>query len=268
MVGWAGQLRLAVFRESGIPTPVQFTTQSVGTLSGDLIKLLSEAIMPNTTSLPLTVSELVFNQGEKVCTTSLKVAEAFNKQHRDVIRKLKCLECSDEFNARNFTHVEYRDKKGELRKAYEMTKDGFMFLVMGFTGKKAAQIKEAYINAFNQMANQLRSAMPILPPAQYQLPESCLPNFYDSGWLDALYKRCPSESHWTYHIKFQIRPKGGKFCAKFELGIGGKGEDKPWFESSGSEFTDSGFYLEYRDLDELWENVRKVLSKYQANSPF
>ncbi|HHF0514294.1 TPA: hypothetical protein ACPHRT_002392 [Vibrio alginolyticus] len=87
-LGWAGLLRLAVFRESGIPTPVQFTTQSVGTLSGDLIKLLSEAIMPNTTSLPLTVSELVFNQGEKVCTTSLKVAEAFNKQHRDVIRKL------------------------------------------------------------------------------------------------------------------------------------------------------------------------------------
>lgn len=149
-----------------------------------------------------------------------------------------------------------------------MTKDGFMFLIMGFTGKKAAQIKEAYINAFNQMANQLRSAMPTLPPAQYQLPESCLPNFYDSGWLDALYKRCPSESHWTYHIKFQIRPKGGKFCAKFELGIGGKGEDKPRFESSGSEFIDSGFYLEYRDLDELWENVRKVLSKYQANSPF
>ncbi|CAK1957365.1 Phage-related protein [Vibrio crassostreae] len=47
MVGWAGQLRLAVFRESGIPTPVQFTTQSVGTLSGDSIKLLSEAIMAN-----------------------------------------------------------------------------------------------------------------------------------------------------------------------------------------------------------------------------
>ena len=31
-----------------------------------------------------------------------------------------------------------------------------MFLVMGFTGKEAAQIKEAYINAFNQMEAQLR----------------------------------------------------------------------------------------------------------------
>lgn len=224
--------------------------------------------MPNTTSLTLTVSDLVFNQGEKVRTTSLKVAEAFNKQHKDVIRKLKGLECSNDFIERNFTLNEYRDGIGRKLPMFEMSKDGFMFLVMGFTGKKAAQIKEAYINAFNQMANQLRSAMPTLPPVQYQLPETCLPNFYDSGWLPALYKRCPAESHWTYHIKFQIRPKGGKFCAKFELGIGGKGEDKPWFESSGSKFIDSGFYLEYRDLNELWEKVRKVLAKYQASSPF
>lgn len=36
-----------------------------------------------------------------------------------------------------------------------MTKDGFIFLVMGFTGQKAAAIKEAYINAFNMMALQL-----------------------------------------------------------------------------------------------------------------
>ena len=43
----------------------------------------------------------------------------------------------------------------ELRPMFKMTKDGFIFLVMGFTGKAAAQIKEAYINAFNWMAEQL-----------------------------------------------------------------------------------------------------------------
>lgn len=32
-----------------------------------------------------------------------------------------------------------------------------MFLVMGFTGKNAARIKEAYINAFNQISEQLTS---------------------------------------------------------------------------------------------------------------
>ncbi|NOH82864.1 Rha family transcriptional regulator [Vibrio sp. 03-59-1] len=221
-----------------------------------------------TTSLTLTVSDLVFNQGEKIRTTSLKVSEAFNKQHKDVLKKLESLECSDEFNGRNFALVDYRDKKGQLRKAYEMTKDGFMFLVMGFTGTKAAHIKEACINAFNQMANQLRSTMPTLPPSQYQLPASCLPNFYDSGWLPAHYERCRSETHWTYHIKFQVRPIGGKFSAKFELGIGGKGKTEPHFSSSGAEFIDSGFYLEYRDIEELWENIRLVLEKYQAYSPY
>ncbi|EOS1856350.1 Rha family transcriptional regulator, partial [Escherichia coli] len=32
-----------------------------------------------------------------------------------------------------------------------ITRDGFAFLAMGFTGKRAARFKEAYINAFNQM---------------------------------------------------------------------------------------------------------------------
>lgn len=31
-----------------------------------------------------------------------------------------------------------------------MTKDEFIFLIMGFTGKKAAHLKEAYIGAFNK----------------------------------------------------------------------------------------------------------------------
>ncbi|MFS1463847.1 Rha family transcriptional regulator [Vibrio lentus] len=224
--------------------------------------------MPNTTSLTLTVSDLVFNQDEQIRTTSLKIAEAFNKRHDDVLRRLRSLECSQDFIDRNFTGNKYKDRRGRSLPLYEMTKDGFMFLVMGFTGTKAAHIKEAYINAFNQMASQLRSAMPILPPSQYQLPTSRLPNFYDSGWIPAHYERCHSQTHWTYHIKFQIRPTGGKYCAKFELGVGGKGETQPWFSSSGAEFIDSGFYLEYRDIEELWENVRLVLEKYRSHSPY
>ncbi|ELM3717521.1 Rha family transcriptional regulator [Aeromonas hydrophila] len=41
-----------------------------------------------------------------------------------------------------------------------MTKDGFIFVVMGFTGAKAAATKEAYINAFNWMAEQLAAQRP------------------------------------------------------------------------------------------------------------
>ena len=97
----------------------------------------------------------VFIQDHQVKTDSLKVAEIFGKQHKDVLRKLENLDCSSDFNERNFTLVEYKDAKGENRPMYEMSKDGFMFLVMGFTGAAAAKIKEAYINTFNQMAAML-----------------------------------------------------------------------------------------------------------------
>ena len=40
---------------------------------------------------------------------------------------------------------------------YQMTKDGFVFLVMGFTGSKAAKFKEDYINAFNEMHDYINS---------------------------------------------------------------------------------------------------------------
>ncbi|EXG33058.1 Rha family transcriptional regulator [Acinetobacter pittii] len=98
------------------------------------------------------VEDAVFIQNDQVKTSSLKVAELFGKQHKNVLQKLESLDCSSEFNGLNFQLVEYLDSKSESRPMYEMTKDGFIFLVMGFTGAAAAKIKEAYINTFNQMA--------------------------------------------------------------------------------------------------------------------
>lgn len=111
--------------------------------------------MGNITSL--TPAEIISLQQGQPVTTSLKVAEVFGKQHKDVLRKIATLDCSKDFNERNFALVTYLDGKGEARPAYEMTKDGFIFVVMGFTGAKAAATKEAYINAFNWMAEQLAS---------------------------------------------------------------------------------------------------------------
>lgn len=92
-------------------------------------------------------------------TTSIKIADAFGKRHTHILEKIQNLNCSPEFTSANFSaDVQMVDiGQGAKResKIYEMTKDGFMFLVMGFNGKKAAAIKEAYINAFNQMAEQL-----------------------------------------------------------------------------------------------------------------
>lgn len=106
----------------------------------------------------MTVYELenaVFIQDQQIKTDSLKIADVFGKRHGDIIRALKNIDCSTEFSERNFALAEYIDEQGKPRPMYEMTKDGFIFLAMGFTGAKAAQIKEAYINAFNQMAELL-----------------------------------------------------------------------------------------------------------------
>ncbi|WP_218055861.1 MULTISPECIES: Rha family transcriptional regulator [unclassified Gilliamella] len=98
---------------------------------------------------------MVTLQGNQVMTTSLKVAKYFGRKHKTILRAIRNLNCSKKFNERNFVPVNYIDEKGEAREMYNLTKDGCIFLIMGFTGEKAAQIKEAYIDAFNWMAEQL-----------------------------------------------------------------------------------------------------------------
>lgn len=91
-------------------------------------------------------------------TSSFNVADYFGKQHKNVIQKIESLDCSEEFMTANFSAVVRNIKAGfheRQEKYYQMTKDGFIFLVMGFTGKKAAQFKEAYIKAFNEMEKAL-----------------------------------------------------------------------------------------------------------------
>lgn len=99
----------------------------------------------------------------KMFTTSLTVAQAFEKEHKDVLKAISNLECSKEFNERNFAPVEYKDAKGEMRPAYRLTRDGFAFLAMGFTGKKAAAWKEKFLEAFNAMEAALLARQPEEP---------------------------------------------------------------------------------------------------------
>lgn len=106
--------------------------------------------------LQFTTPELVENRNGVPMTSSKTVAEVFGKDHGKVLRAIRNLECSEEFNQANFGFVQYADAKGEMRPAYAMTRDGFSYLVMGFTGKKAAQWKERFIEAFNIMEAKLK----------------------------------------------------------------------------------------------------------------
>lgn len=99
----------------------------------------------------------VFCKETVAMTDSLKVAYYFGKQHKNVLKAIKELNCSSEFWRLNFKPSNYTDERGKKQPMYLMTQDGFTLLVMGFTGKKAMQFKEAYINEFNQMKRWIMS---------------------------------------------------------------------------------------------------------------
>lgn len=88
---------------------------------------------------------------------SLMVAQYFNKSHNHVLRDIQKLDCSDGFRLSNFGQSSYINEQGKRQPCVCMTRDGFMFLVMGYRGKKAAAIKEAYIKRFNDMEHLIET---------------------------------------------------------------------------------------------------------------
>ena len=87
--------------------------------------------------------------------SSRTIAEVFNKPHARVLHAITQLEASPQFAQTNFRLGEYKDANGQMRPEVAMTRDGFAFLCMGFTGAKAAQWKEKFLAAFNQMEQSL-----------------------------------------------------------------------------------------------------------------
>ncbi|HIF9164261.1 TPA: Rha family transcriptional regulator [Photobacterium damselae] len=122
--------------------------------------------MPSQSVFEVHPSDLVFLSSDNhLVTNSIIVSRHFNRQHKNIIQKIETLDCSENFTLANFSaHARPISAGAVVRdsKYYQMTKDGFMFLVMGFTGKRAATIKEAYINAFNLMAKKIRHPSPPL----------------------------------------------------------------------------------------------------------
>lgn len=114
---------------------------------------------------PLATPDLVTVDG-KVTTTSQQVARHFGKRHDTVLRAIRNLECSADYRLRNFAASSYVNEQGKEQPCFRLTRDGFVFLAMGFTGKEAAQWKEAYIEAFNRMeAELLAQHAPAIPYA-------------------------------------------------------------------------------------------------------
>lgn len=125
------------------------------------------------------MGELVFMQNDQALTNSLLVAEKFRKEHyhvlevlRDLIAKIGNSGFVENQQINNmFALVEQEVpmpvgdgmKKSPM---YIMNRDGFILLVMGFTGEKALRFKLEFIAAFNRMEKQLKQ--PLLPEVQMQ----------------------------------------------------------------------------------------------------
>lgn len=167
--------------------------------------------MADTTTLSASAQltpSLTIENGQ-VTTTSLQISEHFGKRHDHVLRAIRNLECSADFRLLNFGEtVETRENPSGgapiSSPVYRITRDGFVFLAMGFTGKEAAQWKEAYITAFNRMERELNITAPTpikptnLTPAQKQTLQELVDIIAASG------KQTHGETWKRLHRKFQV----------------------------------------------------------------
>lgn len=114
------------------------------------------------------MEDLVIMKNKQAVTSSLQVAETFGKNHRDVLRVIDDLKDVRNF-AQMFSETNLPDAYGRNRRGYYMNRDGFTLLAMGFTGSKALQFKLQYIDAFNEMEQQVKFQIPATLPEALRL---------------------------------------------------------------------------------------------------
>lgn len=109
------------------------------------------------------MNALVTIRDGAVRANSVHIATAFEKTHRDVVRAIDKLidnlQKTGNGNALNFAHIEVRDSRNRLQRAYEMDRDGFSLLAMGFTGAKALEWKLRFLEAFRRMEEALSQTL-------------------------------------------------------------------------------------------------------------
>jgi Rha family phage regulatory protein len=88
---------------------------------------------------------------------SRDIAEVFGKRHADVLRDIQALKLNADLRSVWFRQSNYLDASGRTLPTVNLTRDGFMLLVMGWNGERAMALKVAYIEAFNAMESELRA---------------------------------------------------------------------------------------------------------------
>lgn len=103
----------------------------------------------------------ITNRDGRLTVSSLQVAKDFEKRHDKLMSEIERMYGDLTGYAQNggdplFIEATYQNPQNkQWYKYYELTRDGFSLLVMGFTGKKALEWKLKYIKAFNLMEHEL-----------------------------------------------------------------------------------------------------------------
>ena len=120
---------------------------------------MKQITLPNFVESPQNSPIITIKNGYAT-TTSRNVAIVFGKPHNDVLKNIRQIiaDSGDKLAAGNFSLCNYKGNNNKKCPMYELTRDGFTLLAMGFTGKRALEFKLAYINAFNEMERKLANS--------------------------------------------------------------------------------------------------------------
>lgn len=203
------------------------------------------------------MDELVIMHDQQAVTTSLVLAEAFNKNHRDVLEKISSKINSAENSAqykKMFAEATYTDKSGKQNKMYYLNRDGFTFIAMGFTGKKADEFKLKYIEAFNKMEQIVRQELPQTPEEKLELTmqvTSRLNKRVDKAeeHIDFLMNKSEIDSTQRYKLKHARDKKAvGVLNGKDSNAYKDKALSRKTFRSLEREFKETFVISRYEDL--------------------
>ena len=89
--------------------------------------------------------------------TSLQIAEATGKAHKDVMRSIRNMESAwIKVNQRKFALVEYVDQKGESRPCYSLTKEECLYIATKFNDEARAKL----VRRWKELEEAHRPAVP------------------------------------------------------------------------------------------------------------
>lgn len=200
------------------------------------------------------MDELVIMHDQQAVTTSLKVAEIFEKEHKDVMKSIRNLTAQNFAVKKMFVEDSYLNSRNQQQPMYYMNRDGFTLLAMGFTGSKAMEFKLKYIEAFNKMEQIVRQELPQTPEEKLELTmqvTSRLNKRVDKAeeHIDFLMNKSEIDSTQRYKLKHARDKKAvGVLNGKDSNAYKDKALSRKTFRSLEREFKETFVISRYEDL--------------------